>query len=321
VRGRCEQRTSSEVRSAGSIESGSSRRRVPARTTVLLLAFLIAAGARLPEPNAQPGASPQSEAGFQQCEPISGPQWVFPPDSFSHSDLYGASITSDLYESFVVNFGCSQAAAYIRQIISQTLPITTPGTPNKLLVGPGFSCIAYPDANGKAYAGSCISGSAKFDWNYNVMWHGVPSSSSGEGGIGVEPMATIEYTTTLRPLGGGRYELVVQNSSAIGAIDSFTWSAPPGLTITAVTSSNGAKCSLQGGSISCRGALRPPQCLCTGSGGAVEIDFTATGGASTEADGHTVIHGFGWSYLRIEQMTPVPYLIPDAPQTPTKKSV
>jgi hypothetical protein len=261
-------------------------------------------------------------AGFQQCEPIKGPQWVFPTDSFNRSDLFEASIQSSLYESFTVNFGCAQAATFIKQIITQTLPLTTAGTINHLTVGPGYSCIAYPDRNGLAYAGSCVSGGSKFDWNYNVMWHGVPDSSTGEGGLGIEPMGTIEYLTVLRPLGNGHYELVVQNTSAIGSINSFSWASPAGLTITAVTGSTGAKCSLVSGAISCQGNIHPPQCLCTGSGGQAVIEFTASGDPTTTLDGHADIHGFGWTYLRISAMTPVPYLIPDTPQTANnKKSV
>ena len=107
--------------------------------------------------------------------------------------------------SFVVDMRCSQAAGFIKTLITQTLPITTPGAINDLIAGPGYTCIAYPDKNGHAYAGSCLSGSTRFDWNYNVMWHGVPDSSAGEGGLGIEPMGTIEYTTVLRPLANDRY--------------------------------------------------------------------------------------------------------------------
>jgi hypothetical protein len=255
----------------------------------------------------------RGDGGFSQCQPIKGPTWIFPNDSFNRSDLFQTSISSNLYESFVVNFGCSQATRYIKQLIGQTLAVTTPGVFTKLTAGPGFSCIAYPDKNGHAYAGSCVSGSSKFDWNYNVMWHGVPGTSSGEGGLGVEPMGSIEYSTTIRPLGGDRYQLSVENTSAIGAINDFSWSAPQGLTITAITKTTNASCSLDSGTISCDGKLKPPQCLCTGSGGVAVIEFTATGDAPTvAADGHPVIHGFGWSYLRISKMTPVPYLVPDA---------
>jgi hypothetical protein len=124
--------------------------------------------------------------------------------------------------------------------------------------------------------------------------------------------------TTLRPLGNDQYELDVQDASAIGVIDKFTWSAPPGLTITAVTGSSGATCSLASGAISCSGTLATPQCLCTGSGGIAKIDFTATGDQPTEAGGHVVNQGLGWSYLHITQMTPVPYLVPDTPQNINK---
>jgi hypothetical protein len=265
-------------------------------------------------------SSLHAAGGVVQCEPIKGPEWVFPTDNLNRSDLFGASIQSTLYESFVVNMSCSQAAGFIRTLITQTLPITTPGAINALTAGPGYTCIAYPDKNGHAYAGSCLSGSARFDWNYNVMWHGVPDSSAGEGGLGIEPMGTIEYTTVLRPLGNGHYELVVTNSSAIGSINQFSWAAPPELTITAVTKSTGATCSVAGGGISCQGSLHPPKCLCTGSGGSVTIEFTATGDAETDANGHPVIHGLGWSYLRISQMTPVPYLVPDTPQVANNKS-
>lgn len=285
------------------------------KTAAVVFVATIVCAALLPG-GAQAAGSSVAGLGdsIVQCAPIIGPQWVFPPDSYTESDLYDASISSDQYESFVSEMTCSGAAPYIKQIIGETLPNTAPGTPNRLTVGPGFTCVAYPDKNGRAYAGSCSSGLALFEWNYNVQWHGVPDSSTGEGGVGVEPMGTIEYETTLRPLGNDQYQLIVQDASAIGAINAFTWSSPPGLTITAVTGSTGATCSLVEGSISCQGNLLPPQCLCVGDGGEATIDFTASGGALSDLDGHSVIHGFGWSYLHITQMTPVPYLIPDRPQ-------
>src|SRR5262249_47515709 len=126
-----------------------------------------------------------------------------------------------------------------------------------------------------------------------------------------EPMAAVEYDTVLTPLGNGRYQLVVTNTSGIGSIDSFTWAAPPQLTITAMTSSSG-QCALVNGAISCTGKLAPPKCLCTGSGGSVTIDFTATGAMPTIVNGVTNIQGLSWSYMHITAMTPVPNLIPDA---------
>jgi hypothetical protein len=265
------------------------------------------------------GRAQAESGGLKQCAPISGPTWIFPQDTSPNSDLLNASISSNLYEAFTIGMPCSLATSYIKGIITQLLPITTPGVINRF-TNHYFQCVAYPDRNGRAYGGSCINGGEKFDWNYNVIWHGVPGSSGGEGGNGVEPMGTIEYFTTLRPLGDQKYELDVQDASAIGTIDQFTWNAPPGLTITAVTGSSGANCSLASGAISCSGHLATPQCLCTGSGGIAKIQFTASGDAPTVVNGHDVIHGLSWSYLHITKMTPVPYLVPDVPQN-VKKNV
>jgi hypothetical protein len=128
-------------------------------------------------------------------------------------------------------------------------------------------------------------------------------------------MAGIEYDTVLTPLGDNRYRLVVSNASGIGTIDSFTWAAPPQLTITDLTStSGGPSCQLTGGAISCQGKLAAPLCLCTGSGGAVTIEFTATGAVPTIRNGVPIIQGLSWSYMHITAMTPVPRLIPDIVQ-------
>ena len=207
-----------------------------------------------------------------------------------------------------------------QDLITQTLPITTPGALNDLTAGPGYTCIAYPDKNGHAYAGSCVSGSAKFDWNYNVMWHGVPDSSSGEGGLGIEPMGAIEYTTVLRPLGDGRYRArryELERDRLDQPVHVGGTGRPDDHRSYEV---HGREVLTRSGAISCQGSLEPPKCLCTGSGGAATIEFTATGDANTVLNGHPVIHGLGWSYLRISQMTPVPYLVPDTPQVANNKS-
>jgi hypothetical protein len=108
---------------------------------------------------------------------------------------------------------------------------------------------------------------------------------------------------------------VISNTSGIGSIDGFTWAAPPQLTITGVTSTIGSStCSLDNGAISCQGKLAPPLCLCTGSGGAVTIEFTATGAVPTIRNGVPTVQGLSWSYMRITAMTPVPRLIPDVVQ-------
>ena len=112
-------------------------------------------------------------------------------------------------------------------------------------------------------------------------------------------------------LGGGRYQLDVQNTSGIGYINQFTWVPPPNLLVTAVTSSEGGKCLLVGGSIQCNGKVAPPDCTCK-AGGDLTVTFTAKGLEPTFANGYWTYYGIVGAYLQIQQMTPVPYHIPSA---------
>jgi hypothetical protein len=290
--------------------------RLLAAVAIAVLGVAVVHGAQAAKP--KPGAV---KSNFSECQPIKGPEWVWPTDNFPNSDLFQARISSTLYESFVINFDCTKARSLIQKLIGETLPNTTPGAQNQLLGTqpggvPNFLCVAYPDANGRAYGGECRSGLVRFAWNYNVIWKGIQSGIEGRGGAtDFEPMAGVEYDTVLTPLGDGRYKLVISNTSGIGSIDSFTWSAPPQLTITDLNSTTGGpSCNLAGGSISCSGKLAPPKCLCTGSGGAVTITFTATGAAPTIRNGVSTIQGLSWSYMHITAMTPVPRLIPDVVQ-------
>jgi hypothetical protein len=260
-------------------------------------------------------------SNFSECQPIQGPEWLWPQDNFPQSDLYQAKIGSNLYESFVINYNCTKARAYIQKLITETLPNATPGAQNQLWGTqpggvPNFVCVAYADANGRAYGGECRSGLVRFAWNYNVIWKGVPSGVEGRtSGTNFEPMAAVEYDVVLTPLGNNNYRLVVSNTSAIGSIDSFTWAVPPQLKITAVTGAvGGPTCGLAADAISCQGKLAPPQCLCTGSGGSVTINFTATGAVPTMQNGVPNIQGLSWSYMHVTAMTPVPRLIPDVVQ-------
>src|SRR5262249_1621433 len=82
-----------------------------------------------------------------------------------------------------------------------------------------------------------------------------------------------------------KYQIEVDNTSGVGYINSFNWVPPPGLTITAITSTEGGHCTLVpnpvpgGGSpmISCIGGkngIAPPKCTCL-SGGPMRVNFTA----------------------------------------------
>jgi hypothetical protein len=109
----------------------------------------------------------------------------------------------------------------------------------------------------------------------------------------------------------GLYRLSVENTSGLGYINTFNWEPPAGMTITAINSSQGGKCSLLSGAISCRGAGKgippPPQCICPG-GGTLTVDFFADGLKPTYP-----LHGLGVA-LQILTMTPVPYHIPHTPR-------
>jgi hypothetical protein len=124
--------------------------------------------------------------------------------------------------------------------------------------------------------------------------------------------AAADSVETIRFLGDGKYQLEVQNTSDIGYINTFEWHPPPGLTLTAVTSSEGGRCQLRSGAISCRGGgkgLTPPQCTCI-PGGFLTVNFTATGLAPTISNGVVTHYGMVGSFLLITTVTPVPYHIP-----------
>ena len=120
-----------------------------------------------------------------------------------------------------------------------------------------------------------------------------------------------DAVTVVSFLGSGRYQLDVQNTSGIGYINQFTWVPPPNLQVTAVTSSEGGKCLLVGGSIQCNGKVAPPTCTCQ-AGGDLTVIFTAKGLDPTFANGYWTYYGIVGAYLQIQQMTPVPYHIPSA---------
>jgi hypothetical protein len=128
---------------------------------------------------------------------------------------------------------------------------------------------------------------------------GVDPDQNPEGGSDV--------ASTVTSLGNGRYRVLIQNSSDVGFVNSFAWTPPPGVTVTAVTSSSKGHCELAGGRISCRATLRPPKCTCR-VGGTMTVDFTARAPQA----GKNANYGLAGGFVRIRDLTPVPYLIPSA---------
>jgi hypothetical protein len=118
-----------------------------------------------------------------------------------------------------------------------------------------------------------------------------------------------DANVVVRQLSNGRFELLVQNTSGIGWINSFQWVPPAGMTVTKISHTSLGSCKLAAGAISCTAKLKPPNCTCR-VGGSMTVDFTATGRDPTTLDGHPLTLGVVGSYLRIAKMTPVPYHIP-----------
>jgi len=110
----------------------------------------------------------------------------------------------------------------------------------------------------------------------------------------------------------GLYQLSVNNTSGLGYINTFTWVAPTNMNITAITSSEGGVCHLDNGNISCTGGgkgIAPPKCTCQ-AGGALTVNFTATGLSPTYNGKYYTWYGIEGGWLHITTMTPVPYHIP-----------
>jgi hypothetical protein len=110
----------------------------------------------------------------------------------------------------------------------------------------------------------------------------------------------------------GLYRLSVNNTSGLGYINTFTWVAPQNMNITQITSSEGGKCQLVEGNISCRGGgkgIAPPKCTCL-AGGSLTVNFTATGLSPTFNGKYYTYYGIEGGWLHILTMTPVPYHIP-----------
>ena len=128
------------------------------------------------------------------------------------------------------------------------------------------------------------------------------------------PIGSASAVTVVRWISPHRYQLDVQNTSAIGYINSFSWIPPTEMTVVAVTSSQGGRCSMTGGGIRCSGKLAPPACTCR-PGGELTANFTANGLEPTFADGHWTYYGVVGSRFHIETVTPVSKHIPSSQGT------
>ena len=212
------------------------------------------------------------------------------------------------------------------------IPIKHSGNVTVLKGPPGYYCSAWPDANGRAYAGGCQSkgggdcltpkspygekytsgrgckvagGKKAFGWNWNVANRRVVFAHDDKGVLHLVHVSGSDTNVIFRYL-KGRYQLQVLNTSGIGYLNGFTWKPSPGWTVTQIKSSTGATCTrTPAGTITCTGTVNPPSCLCTGDGGIVSVEFTAT---PTKKNAYYLFRRA--AQFKVTKMTPVTYLIP-----------
>ena len=148
---------------------------------------------------------------------------------------------------------------------------------------------------------------------------GVANPDTADQGVRV---CGCDASTVMRYLDphGGKYQLVIFNTSGIGYINSVNWLPPAGLTVTAITGVQGGTCQIDQGDISCNAAapgLAPPKCTCR-TGGVMTVNFTATGDEPVFNGSWWIYHGLVGAYMQITSMTPVPYHIPSFIPPPPK---
>jgi hypothetical protein len=163
----------------------------------------------------------------------------------------------------------------------------------------GLSCVAF------MFALICI-GAARADGSYP----GDPDQGA---------KSATDVNVLLRNVAPETFQLVVQNQSSIGYIDSFAWVPGPGWTLIAITKTVGGKCTISpDGGIACEGKISPPKtCTCL-PGGQMKITFKMKpppDPRATRSTGKMVI-GTGGSYFIIKTMTAVPRHIPTELRTP-----
>jgi hypothetical protein len=151
---------------------------------------------------------------------------------------------------------------------------------------------------------------------------GVPNPDTADQGVHV---CGCDASTVMRYLDprGGRYQLVIFNTSGIGYINSVNWLPPAGMTVTAITAVSGGTCRMDMGDIACDAkapGLAPPKCTCQ-TGGVMTVNFTATGDEPVFNGSWWIYHGLVGASMQITSMTPVPYHIPSFIQPPTNKNV
>jgi hypothetical protein len=300
--------------------------RAVAAATVAAACFAVAACGSKPATQATaqaPTPAPTTEipAGIigthqlfkPECLPVHGRRWTFPGPQ---------TITSNLYEMFAINYSCAEAKKWTQRLLQAQIPILKSGNETALRGPKGFYCSAWPDGTGHAYAGGCQlinNGNQAFGWNWNVLHRRVVFTPDENGVVHLEKLLGSDAEVVLSTK-DGHYVLDVHNTSGVGYLDRFTWTPPPGWTVTKILKTSGGTCQVSSkGIIWCSGKIQPPTCLCRGDGAILTIEFTASVPPDTTKNGHPLLFGSAGALLRIQAMTPVPYLIPGTPEAASKQ--
>jgi hypothetical protein len=239
-----------------------------------------------------------------ECPPVAGPHWTYP----------GAShFAGTLYEAYAIKYSCTTAASWIKRLATVKIPVSSSNSLVHIAAGPkGYSCGAWPDAHGRAYAGGCADTKthSSFGWNWNIADPRHVFNVRANGTTYPTKVGGADSITTLRLLHGKSYELTLLNTSGVGFIHTFTWIPPTGWTVNSLSNVSGAKCKVAAGTLSCVGLVEPPTCLCAGDGGKVTVDLTIRGTNQGTSDGHPVYYGNEGESTELTSMIPLPFLIP-----------
>jgi hypothetical protein len=137
-----------------------------------------------------------------------------------------------------------------------------------------------------------------------------PSSNRPDPDQGAK--ASTDVDLSLRTISSGFFELVVQNQSGVGYIDSFAWVPGPGWRVTSIAGTSSGTCVVSSGAMSCNAKIAPPtKCTCL-PGGQMAIRFRMSGPRTprfSKSSGNVVI-GTAGGYLVVKTVTLIHRHIP-----------
>jgi hypothetical protein len=110
----------------------------------------------------------------------------------------------------------------------------------------------------------------------------------------------------------GVYQLIVQNQSGLGSINSFAWVPGPGWSVTTVLGASRGTCTVVDAALLCTAKISPPKLCTCQPGGRLTITFRMTGPRAPAPSAKTgkVSYGTAGGYVVVKTMTMVRRHIP-----------